>query len=385
MLLGQTMRYAGRFEEAASLSEKALRLQPYYPSWYLTNLAICYYYVGKYEEAIDIIKQYLQLAENLRENESSGIHHVLAMNYVRLGRLEDARDHAAKVLRLFPAFSLEYDRKASFYSNPAHLEQQHEDLQAMSGAQKPEEDTGKAGGAAAAAGSAAVAAAALDQFAEIDETEDDLMPGVEDEEALEAIQKLNTSLDEVSFEDLDTLPQEAEKEPEDKDEETSADQERTLTEDLGEQDDLESALKLFEMELEGRHPDASDISDETKAELVETAELLETGALDSAEQLEADESGKADEEDDLDFSAASEAFDNAEEESVDTVAMETEEAGEKSTPVSEEEVQAKVELAEAFAEMGDVEGAREILNEVMREGTESQRLTAEEILQKYAS
>jgi len=42
-------------------------------------------------------------------------------------------------------------------------------------------------------------------------------------------------------------------------------------------------------------------------------------------------------------------------------------------------------LAEAFAEMGDVEGAREILNEVMREGTESQRLTAEEILQKYAS
>jgi pilus assembly protein FimV len=273
-------------------------------------------------------------------------------------------------------------------SNPddwTKVTQQLEDLQAMSGAQKPEEDTGKAGGAAAAAGSAAVAAAALDQFAEIDETEDDLMPGVEDEEALEAIQKLNTSLDEVSFENLDTLPEEAEKEPEDKDEETSADQERTLTEDLGEQDDLESALKLFEMELEGRHPDASDISDETKAELVETAELLETGALDSAEQLEADESGKADEEDDLDFSAASEAFDNVEEEPVDTVAMETEEAGEKSTPVSEEEVQAKVELAEAFAEMGDVEGAREILNEVMREGTESQRLTAEEILQKYAS
>ena len=41
--------------------------------------------------------------------------------------------------------------------------------------------------------------------------------------------------------------------------------------------------------------------------------------------------------------------------------------------------------APAFAEMGDVEGAREILNEVMREGTESQRMTAEEILQKYAS
>ena len=270
-------------------------------------------------------------------------------------------------------------------SNPeawTKVRQQHDELQALSGAGKPEGDAVKAG-TAAAAGSAAVAAAALDQFAEIDETEDDLMPGVEDEEALEAIQKLNTSLDEVSFEDLDTFAEETEEESEG--EKASSEQEHSLTEDLGEQDDLESALKLFEMELEGRHPDASGIPDETKAELEETAELLETGALDSAEELEADQPGELDEEDDLDFSAASEAFDNLEEEPVDTVAMETEEAGEKSTPVSEEEVQAKVELAEAFAEMGDVEGAREILNEVMREGTESQRMTAEEILQKYAS
>ena len=270
-------------------------------------------------------------------------------------------------------------------SNPeawTKVRQQHDELQALSGAGKPEGDAVKAG-TAAAAGSAAVAAAALDQFAEIDETEDDLMPGVEDEEALEAIQKLNTSLDEVSFEDLDTFAEEIEEESEG--EKASSEQEHSLTEDLGEQDDLESALKLFEMELEGRHPDASGIPDETKAELEETAELLETGALDSAEELEADQPGELAEEDDLDFSAASEAFDNLEEEPVDTVAMETEEAGEKSTPVSEEEVQAKVELAEAFAEMGDVEGAREILNEVMREGTESQRMTAEEILQKYAS
>ena len=261
------------------------------------------------------------------------------------------------------------------------VRQQHEELLARSGADKPEEETGTGGGAAAAAGSAAVAAAALDQFAEIDESEDDLMPGVEDEEALEAIQKLNTSLDEVSFEDLDALPEEAE----DESEETSSGKEHTLTEDLGEQDDLESALKLFEMELEGRHPDATGIPDETKAELAETAQLLETDALDSAEEAEVDEIAEVDEDDDLDFAAASEAFDSFEEEPVDTVEMETEEAGEKSTTVSEEEVQAKVELAEAFAEMGDVEGAREILNEVMREGTESQRLTAEEILQKYAS
>ena len=271
-------------------------------------------------------------------------------------------------------------------SNPeawTKVKQQHEDLQARwSGADKPEGDAAKAGATAAATGSAAVAAAALDQFAEIDETEDDLMPGVEDEEALEAIQKLNTSLDEVSFEDLEALPEEVKEESEG--EETSADQEHSLTGDLGEQDDLESALKLFEMELEGRHPDATGIPDETKAELAETAELLETDTLDLDAEAE-QQTDELVEDDDLDFASASEAFDNLQEEPVDKVEMETEEAGEKSTQVSEEEVQAKVELAEAFAEMGDVEGAREILNEVMREGTESQRLTAEEILQKYPS
>jgi len=271
-------------------------------------------------------------------------------------------------------------------SNPeawTKVRQQHEELLARSsGADKPEGDAASAGGAAAAAGSAAVAAAALDQFAEIDETEDDLMPGVEDEEALEAIQKLNTSLDDVSFEDLETLPEETEEEPEG--EKRSSEQEHSLSEDLGEQDDLESALKLFEMELEGRHPDTG-ISDETKAELAETAELLETDTLASAEQPQADELDELEEDDALDFTAASEAFDSLEEEPVDTVEMETEETGDKGAAVSEEEVQAKVELAEAFAEMGDVEGAREILNEVMREGTESQRLTAEEILQKFAS
>jgi pilus assembly protein FimV len=271
-------------------------------------------------------------------------------------------------------------------SNPeawTKVRQQHEELLARSsGADKPEGDAASAGGAAAAAGSAAVAAAALDQFAEIDETEDDLMPGVEDEEALEAIQKLNTSLDDVSFEDLETLPEETEEEPEG--EKRSSGQEHSLSEDLGEQDDLESALKLFEMELEGRHPDTG-ISDETKAELAETAELLETDTLASAEQPQADELDELEEDDALDFTAASEAFDSLEEEPVDTVEMETEETGDKGAAVSEEEVQAKVELAEAFAEMGDVEGAREILNEVMREGTESQRLTAEEILHKFAS
>jgi TolB-like protein/Flp pilus assembly protein TadD len=129
VLLAQTMRASGRFREAVELSEKALRLQPYYPAWYLAELGIDYYYAGKYEDAVDIIKQYLQLAENRRENQPLWmLHNAMVLNYVRLDRLEDARAHAAKLLNFFPGFSLELNQKMSFYRDPAYLQQQQEDL-----------------------------------------------------------------------------------------------------------------------------------------------------------------------------------------------------------------------------------------------------------------
>jgi TolB-like protein/Flp pilus assembly protein TadD len=128
-LLAQTMRAVGRFEEAVSLSEKALRLQPYYPVWYLAGLGLNYYYAGKYKEAVDITKKYLLLAENRTENEPLWmLHSNMVLNYVRLDRLGDARAHAEKLLKLFPGFSLEYNQKVSFYRDPAHLLQQQEDL-----------------------------------------------------------------------------------------------------------------------------------------------------------------------------------------------------------------------------------------------------------------
>jgi adenylate cyclase len=129
VLLAQTMRASGNFKKAVELSEKALRLQPYYPAWYLAELGIDYYYAGKYEDAVDIIKQYLQLSENRRENQPIWmLHNAMVLNYVRLDRLEDARAHATKLLKLVPGFSLELNKKMTFFKDPKYLEQQQEDL-----------------------------------------------------------------------------------------------------------------------------------------------------------------------------------------------------------------------------------------------------------------
>jgi adenylate cyclase len=123
------LRFAGRFEEAIIMIQRALRLQPSYPSWWLGELAMCYYYVYRHEEAIGLAEQFHSLVESRGEDSLIYWYHtMLAMNYIRLGRNQEAHKAAAEALRLFPGYSLDWDRKLSPYKNPEHLERQHEDL-----------------------------------------------------------------------------------------------------------------------------------------------------------------------------------------------------------------------------------------------------------------
>ena len=47
-----------------------------------------------------------------------------------------------------------------------------------------------------------------------------------------------------------------------------------------------------------------------------------------------------------------------------------------------DEVGTKLDLAKAYLEMDDVEGARSILDEVMEEGDDTQKRMAQELLEK---
>ena len=90
---------------------------------------MCHYYLGKYEEAVAFAEQLRTLAQSRGEdNILWSSHLILAINYIRLGREKEARAAATEVLRLFPSFSLEWDRLYSCYKDPGHLERQHEDL-----------------------------------------------------------------------------------------------------------------------------------------------------------------------------------------------------------------------------------------------------------------
>jgi len=50
-----------------------------------------------------------------------------------------------------------------------------------------------------------------------------------------------------------------------------------------------------------------------------------------------------------------------------------------------DEVETRLELAKAFVEMGDIEGAKDILEEVLAEGSESQRDAATVLLDTLKS
>jgi adenylate cyclase len=128
-LVAEILRFSGMFEEATTLCKRAMRLQPYYPEWYLMSLAMSYYYLGLYEDAIAAAEKGLQIAQGRGGgNFVWGSHLVMAMNSVRLGREGEARAHVEEVRKLNPDYSFEWDRRWSLYKDPALLDQQHKDL-----------------------------------------------------------------------------------------------------------------------------------------------------------------------------------------------------------------------------------------------------------------
>ncbi len=121
--LGMTLNYADRPKEASSLFEKAIRLNPFGPSWYFLNLGHSYRMMGQYQEAITQYKRALRIAPN-----NILAHLNLAGMYSLLGRDEEARAEADEILRINPKFSLEYYAKTLPFRNQAVIDRYIEAL-----------------------------------------------------------------------------------------------------------------------------------------------------------------------------------------------------------------------------------------------------------------
>jgi tetratricopeptide (TPR) repeat protein len=111
-LLGLMLRCLGRAEEAVEMLEKAIRLNPIPPAWHLYNLGDAYRLARRYEEAVGSFKK------AIHQNPD----HLLAWIYLtatygQMGREEEARAAADKVLRVSHKFVVEPYAKRLPYKN----------------------------------------------------------------------------------------------------------------------------------------------------------------------------------------------------------------------------------------------------------------------------
>ncbi|HEV8711924.1 MAG TPA: tetratricopeptide repeat protein [Candidatus Binatia bacterium] len=115
--LGFILSFAGRPEEAISLIEKAMRLNPRYPVHYLSFLGMTYGLARRYEEALATLQ-----SATLRNPNYPPPHLHLLVSCSELGRDAEAQAELAGIRRRNPNVSLKLYRRVMPFKDPADLE-----------------------------------------------------------------------------------------------------------------------------------------------------------------------------------------------------------------------------------------------------------------------
>lgn len=101
VLLATLLYHSGRPQEGLESVRTAMRLNPHHPYNYSFHLGQAYFFLGRYDEAIDAFRQ------GLESNPSAErLHLWLAAALANAGEIDEARWEADQVLMLNPEFSL---------------------------------------------------------------------------------------------------------------------------------------------------------------------------------------------------------------------------------------------------------------------------------------
>jgi TolB-like protein/Flp pilus assembly protein TadD len=117
--LALALAKVGRAQEGLEAARRAIRNNPFHPDYYWSDFAIAAYAARHYEQA-------LAAAQRVAVHGRYWDHARMAASLAQLGRLDEARAAAARVLALKPDFSVLAEPLA--YGNPADLEHVREGL-----------------------------------------------------------------------------------------------------------------------------------------------------------------------------------------------------------------------------------------------------------------
>ena len=108
--LGNILNWSGKPEEGKNYIEKAMRLNPNYPYYYLFYLGQSHYLQQENDKAIELMERVVTRAPYFLP-----VRRHLAVLYTEKGRIEEAKEQTREVLRIFPGASIEDERARCFY------------------------------------------------------------------------------------------------------------------------------------------------------------------------------------------------------------------------------------------------------------------------------
>jgi adenylate cyclase len=117
MSYAMSLHYAGRFEEAIPMFQKAIRLNPIGSTGTFLNFGHTLRAAGRFEEAVSAYKKSLQ-----RAPDNFFTHLGLTATYSMMGREKEARVEAAEVLRINPKFSVDSYAKLQTNKDQSYID-----------------------------------------------------------------------------------------------------------------------------------------------------------------------------------------------------------------------------------------------------------------------
>ncbi len=108
--LGNILNWSGKPADGKQNIEKAMRLNPYYPYYYLFYLGQSHYLLDENDKAVELMNRVVTRAPYFLP-----VRRHLAVLYVESGSLEKAKEQTKEVLRIFPGASIEDERARCFY------------------------------------------------------------------------------------------------------------------------------------------------------------------------------------------------------------------------------------------------------------------------------
>jgi adenylate cyclase len=116
-LCARNLVFVNRPQEALELINRAMRLSPYYPGWYLYVLGDAHRLMGHYDEAIAAFNGWRN-----RNPNSTRPYIFLAYAFSMAGRDEEARAAVAEILKRDSNYSLKRLAKSLLYKDPGETE-----------------------------------------------------------------------------------------------------------------------------------------------------------------------------------------------------------------------------------------------------------------------